>query len=146
LDKKGKKIRVHLQTVIEDGEEKESHSLEGKGELYSRGSMTVIKFLENSEDEGEVSHLISIYPKRVNVNRKGQVQINQQFILNKQTENKIELPQGNIVMDIFTQRINHKDINNNDEGKLRLHYEVLLNGQIKRNHRLTLSYYKEDVE
>lgn len=144
MSEKKERVIVYLHSTIEDEEERESHKITAKGELFQRKGMDVLRFSEESEEEGRVDHLITIYPNRVNVNRKGALQTNQQFILHKTTENKIELPQGNIHLEISTKELSHQWKSADQKGELILHYEALLNGEIKRNHQLTVSYYKED--
>lgn len=146
MSKLWEKVKVHLQTLIEDEGQREVHQIRGEGEILTRDSITALRFTEKTEDEGEVQHFFTLSPERVNIKRTGQLESTQQFQLHKRTENKIELPQGNILIDIFTEKIDHENDPETRTGKLSIVYQAVLNGQIKRKHELTLHYTKEDVE
>lgn len=146
MNKQRKPIKVHLQTVIIDQGQREVYTIEGEGELISRDSITALSFTEENVEEGEVKHFISIHPNRVNIKRKGQIETNQQFLLHKWTENRVELVSGNILIDIYTEELSYESESAGNRGKLRILYEALLNGQIERKHEITLIYTKEDVE
>lgn len=138
------RVFLRLQTVIQDEEGQERYEIKGEGELLIRNKKTVLTFYEQFEEERSIRHLIAISPDRVNINRSGDVQTNQQFILHKKTESLIPLPHGNIHMEIKTNEIDYTPIAKNREGKLSIQYEAILNEQIKRNHKLTLTFYKEE--
>jgi len=146
LSVKKERVAIHLQTMIDDGAEKEYHSIEEMGTFLRRGEIDVLTFYERTKEEGEVRHLISIYPDKVNINRTGEVRINQQFLLRQKTESKLQLPQGNIHMEIVTKKIDYQPMERHKKGILIINYEATLNGQMKRNHTLELTYNKEEMK
>lgn len=146
LTKSGKKIIINLQSIIDDGGEKERHSIEQVGYFHNRNELDVITFIEETNDGETIHHLLSIYPNKVNIKRSGAIQMNQVFEINEATEGMMRLPHGNILMETYTQVIDYKSILTHKRGELHIVYEIKMNGQPARNHQLQLIYNKEDAK
>lgn len=140
-----KNVIIELRSVIDDAGEKELHIVKQSGNYYKRNDIAVITYKEDVEDNGVINNLITITPEKVNINRSGIFSINQQFLLNKKTECLYQHPHGNIHMSIKTKSITHQLLSDNEKGQLVITYKAILNGQIERNHHLTLTYYEEDI-
>lgn len=137
-----KNVTIELRSVIDDAGEKELYIVKQQGHYYKRNNMEVLTYKEEVEDEGDINNLITITPDKVNINRSGVFSMNQQFLLQQKSECLYQHPHGNIHMSINTKSITHESINNHETGRLIITYEATLNGQVKRDHHLTLTYYE----
>lgn len=141
---KRKDVIIELRSVIDDAGEKELHIVKQSGRYYKRDGIEVLTYTEEVEDDGKINNLITMTEDKVNINRSGVFTVNQQFLLNKKSESLYQHPHGNIHMSIKTSSITHRSILENEKGQLIVKYEAILNGQIKRDHYLTLTYYEEE--
>lgn len=137
LDKKD--IYIELRTVIDDGGEKELSIVKQQGKYYKKNKLEVITYTDQT-DIGEIKNLITIQANKVNLNRSGNVRMNQQFILGKKTECLYKHPYGTFHIEINTSTIMHKALQEKDEGKVIIEYDAKINGQQAREHHLTLTY------
>jgi uncharacterized beta-barrel protein YwiB (DUF1934 family) len=138
-------VRIHLQTVIEDNGQKETNSSKQNGMFYRKDKMDVITFEETTEDNQLIKSFITIHPEKVNIKRSGIISMNQQFRMEKVTENVYTHPHGNIHMETYTNSLFYQAMDSQQEGQLIINYTVKLNGQEERKHKLTLTINKEDV-
>lgn len=143
---KKKRVNIELRSVIDDAGEKELHVVKQRGYYYKRDNIEVLTYTEDVEDNGEINNLITITPEKVNINRSGVFSVNQQFLLKRKTECLYQHPHGNIHMSINTKSISHQSINDHEKGELVITYEAILNGQISRDHYITLTYCQEEKE
>lgn len=140
----GENVTIHLQMVIEDNGQKETSTSTYSGNYYRNNNMDVISYEEKTEDNHRIKSLITIQPEKVNIKRSGDISMNQQFRSKKVTENVYTHPYGNIHMETFTKSIFYQELDDKQDGKLKLEYQVKLNGQQERYHTLTLELKKED--
>lgn len=138
-------VRIHLQTVIEDNGQQETNSSKQIGKFYRKGKMDVITFEEKTEDNHLIKSFITIHPEKVNIKRSGIISMNQQFRMEKVTENVYTHPHGNIHMETYTNSLFYQAMDSQQEGQLIIDYTVKLNGQQERKHKLTLTINKEDA-
>ncbi|WP_042143944.1 DUF1934 domain-containing protein [Paucisalibacillus sp. EB02] len=141
-----KQVLIHLQTVIEDNGQKETNTSKQIGKFYRKNNMDVITFEEKTEDNYSIKSFITIHPEKVNIKRSGAVSMNQQFRMEKVTENVYTHPHGNLHMETYTNSINYQALDSQHEGQLNIEYTVKLNGQDERKHKLTLTLKKEEAE
>lgn len=141
-----KNIIIELRSVIDDAGEKELYIVKQKGQYLKKGNLEVLTYTEDVEGDGKIDNLITITSGKVNINRSGTFAMNQQFLLGKKTECLYQHPHGNIHMSIQTESITYTPILDGQQGELVVVYEAVLNGQVKRDHHLTLTYYEEDHE
>lgn len=138
-----KKIRISLQTTIENDGDKEVMKATFNGSYLHKGNVEIITYIEHTEGLGEIHNRITIHPNKVNVKRSGMVRMNQQFILEKQTESLYRHPYGNIVMEITTKQITHSTLRDHRAGKVKIVYDVTMNGEMKNHHHLVYTYMEE---
>lgn len=141
---KEKSVIIELRSVIDDQGEKELHIVRQKGRYFKKDKIEILTYIEEVEDDGEINNFITMTQDKVNINRSGVFTMNQQFFLNRKTECLYQHPHGNIHMSIKTNSITHESIIEHEKGQLIIEYEAILNGQIKRDHHLTLTYYEEE--
>src|SRR5690625_4248644 len=135
---------IELRSVIDDSGEKELHIVKQLGHYFQKGRIEVLTYVEEVEGSGDINNFITITPDKVNINRSGAFTVNRQFLLHKKTECLYQHPHGNIHMTIKTRSITHRSILESEKGQLVITYEAILNGQVKRDHHLTLTYYEEE--
>lgn len=141
---KRKSVIIELRSMIDDEGEKELHIVKQKGYYYKRKGIEVLTYQEDVEDNGVINNLITIADGKVNINRSGAFSVNQQFLLKRKSECLYQHPHGNIHMSISTQSITYDPLEKGKVGQLTIIYEAVLNGQIRRNHQLTLTFFEED--
>src|SRR5690625_5198302 len=105
-----KKIRISLQTIIENNGDKEVLNNAYRGNYIHRGNVEVITYTEHVEGLGETNNRITIHPNKINIKRSGQIKMNQQFIMNKRTETLYRHPFGNMMMEIITKKMMHRPL------------------------------------
>lgn len=139
----GTNVKVSLQTIIDDNGQMEHHTTTQQGEFTRKGQLDVLVFDEEI-DKGlpPVRNLMTIQRDKVNVKRTGSVQMNQQFILGKSTENVYTHPHGSLHMQTYTRRIDYH-LHSAGDGELTIEYTVKLNGQEERGHQLKLQFKEE---
>jgi uncharacterized beta-barrel protein YwiB (DUF1934 family) len=135
---------IHLHTVIEDNGLKETNTGKHIGKYYQKNNRHVIIFEEKTEEHYTIKSFVTIQPEKVNIKRSGAVSMNQQFHIQKRTENVYTHPHGNLHMETFTKSIDFQAPEGQSEGYLKMEYTVKLNGQNERNHTLTLKLLKEE--
>ncbi|MGM8211444.1 DUF1934 domain-containing protein [Virgibacillus sp. W0430] len=140
-----KKVKVNLHSIINDeGNEEHNHVL-ATGTFHKTGTISVLTFDENSEENGTIKNLITIHANKVNIKRTGVITMNQQFRLHKKTESQLQHPYGKMGMETFTHTLVYKPIDETSEGELFISYQVKLNGQAKRDHQLKLIFTEEET-
>ncbi|WP_164667545.1 DUF1934 domain-containing protein [Virgibacillus doumboii] len=141
-----KKVSVELQTIIDDGSQKEYNTVNETGELYQKNNIDVLTYEENVEEGNAIKNLITIYPDKVSIKRTGMVSMHQKFRVDRPTENVFQHPHGNIHMETFTNTIHYQELTGEHDGLLAIDYTVRLNGQDERKHQLQLSIKEEDLQ
>ncbi|GLO67700.1 DUF1934 domain-containing protein [Oceanobacillus kimchii] len=136
-----KEVTIELKTTIHDIEtgDKETQKQSFSGELIAQGKFDVLKFTEVLEDGQKIQNMITIQPERVAIRRSGAIKMNQQFQENSRTENIYQHMHGSMRMETFTNRISFEK-EKDDKGNLQMDYNMKLNGQLEREHRLVLTF------
>lgn len=143
MKEKGQQVNIKLQTTINDLGEKETNTSEQAGQFFHKNNMDVLLYEEVGEDGERIKNFITIYPDKVNIKRSGFISMNQRFDVNRKTETHYQHPHGQLHMETFTQSIDYHSLQANNEGKLIIDYTVILNGTMKREHLLELTYKEE---
>ena len=141
-----KQVFIQLKTVINDTGEIEKNEVKFSGVFSQKGSLDVLTYKENLEDQGEVSTLITIQPDKVSIKRTGIVSMHQQFRIGRVTENVYQHPHGNIHMETLTDKASYTPLEKGESGNLQLGYTTKLNGQNERKHTLDLAFTEEDAQ
>nr|WP_205138071.1 DUF1934 domain-containing protein [Virgibacillus halotolerans] len=140
-----KKVFIELHTIIDDDGQMEYNTIKSTGIYYQKGNIDVLRFEETSEDNAPVKNFITIQPDKVNIKRNGHIVMNQQFRMRQTTENVFRHPYGTMHMETTTNKITYQPLTEQDNGSLVMSYNVKINGQEERQHKLTLTYNEEDV-
>ncbi|RLL42857.1 DUF1934 domain-containing protein [Oceanobacillus piezotolerans] len=139
-----KRISLHLQTIIDDGENKEYNKVQEEGYFFQKGKLHVITYEEITEEKATIKNLITIQKDKVNIKRTGFVTMTQMFKPQQITENVYKHPHGSLHMETYTNQITYQSLAERNEGKLIISYTVKLNGQEERKHELVLVFKEED--
>ena len=140
------KVDIILRTTIADQGETEINELKHTGCFYRNNTFDVLKFDEELEEGVSVRNLITLQKKKATIKRSGAVSMNQKFQENKITENVYHHPHGTMHMETFTESIRYQLLDDADEGRLKIIYQVKLNGQANRKHELTLIFKEESSQ
>ncbi|HEY4600770.1 MAG TPA: DUF1934 domain-containing protein [Cerasibacillus sp.] len=138
----GQTITITLDMVIDDCGQTEQTTLKETGQYFQRKNFDVLMFTEH-HDEQSVQTRMTIHADYVNIKRSGHIEMNQQFRLKKWTENVYQHPYGTIHMETYTKAIIYQRPENAKPGSLILEYDVKLNGQDPRRHRLEVTLHPE---
>lgn len=131
-------VDLELSTVIKDGDSEETNRVTAVGEIISKQGIDMVTYDENLVEEGKVRNVVTIQANKVSVKRDGIVKMNQLFREGKKSENVYQHPHGRIHMETYTYAINYDPFSKESPGKLSIDYQVSLNGQEARMHKLTL--------
>ncbi|QKY70507.1 DUF1934 domain-containing protein [Lentibacillus sp. CBA3610] len=146
MDGNSKQVAVELKTAIDDNGQMEYNTIRQTGRFFQTDTMDVLTYKEKAEDESPIKNMVTIHKDKVTVKRTGLVSMNQQFRDRQTTENVFQHPYGNIHMETFTKAINYQPLSGEQNGFLRIDYNVKLNGADERKHQLTLTIrHKEDA-
>ncbi|API91857.1 hypothetical protein J32TS6_22580 [Virgibacillus pantothenticus] len=138
-------VLIELYTTIDDDGQKESYKSKQTGVLYKKGNIDVLTFEEVAEDASVVKNLVTIQPDKVSLKRSGNLSMNQQFHVNKATENVLKHPYGNLHMETFTTAIVYEPLTPARNGSLQIVYDVKLNGQQVRQQKIDLIMKEVDM-
>lgn len=142
---KRKRVSIELRTVIDDQGEKELSIIKQRGIYFKKGSIEVIKYIDVMDDLGEVNNLITIQAGKVNIKRSGAINMNQQFLLERVTECLYHYPFGRLHLEITTKTMQQRQLMDSGFGQTIIEYDGKLNGELTRQHHLTLTYMEESV-
>ena len=144
MDSFQKRVNIKLRTVIEDNGQKEYNDQIHSGNYFRKKDLDVLIFEEKLDDGSIIKNLMTIQKQKVSINRSGAIIMNQKFKANQLTENIYHHAHGKIHMETFTETIAYKVASDSVEGHLTINYNVQLNGQDKRKHKLELIYKEEE--
>ncbi|MDC3414960.1 DUF1934 domain-containing protein [Aquibacillus sp. 3ASR75-11] len=136
-------VSIDLTTEIRELDHVESITIEESGTLIKKGNINVLTFVEHREEAEDILALITIQPGKVSVKRSGGVEMHQVFKRKQTTENVYRHEYGTLHMETYTDQISYHQLGNQKKGELFVSYQVKLNGEQKRKHRLTLSFKEE---
>lgn len=138
-------VNIHLTTTIHEDGEVESITENHKGIFMYRQSMDVLMYEERIDNGGVIKNIISIQPDKVSIKRSGMISMNQQFEIKQANECMYKHPHGSIHMETFTTDMSYQSLRTHEQGQLAIFYNVSLNGQVNRTHKLALTYTEEDL-
>ncbi|QHE53863.1 DUF1934 domain-containing protein [Pontibacillus sp. HMF3514] len=136
-------VQVRLVTEIQDQEQKDQIVVEEPGDYIQKGNACILRFTETHEEE-QIDNLVTIQEDKVIVRRTGPVRMNQVFRNKQVTENVYHHPYGNFHMETTTHTIQHQDSDESANGSLQIDYDLVMNGEQKQRHLLSLQYKEED--
>lgn len=146
MEQDKQKITITLNMTIDDQGEMEYNKIRQSGYFFTKGKMDVLLYEEEMEDGAKIKNLITIHPHKVTINRTGEINMNQQFLLNQKTETYYQHPHGALHMETYTNARTYRSMQSIKQGQLLLSYHVKLNGIEERKHLLELTYQKEDYK
>lgn len=132
-------IPIQLRTVIEENGDKEMNIIKQIGQYVGAKNREVITFSEDTE-LGEVRNFITLQDGKVTLKRSGQLTMNQKFILGERTESIYRHPYGTLHLEIHTKKMQYDRMEQGRKGKVIIQYDMIINGDQKRRHHLTLIY------
>src|SRR5699024_7961806 len=143
MKEKGQRVKIKLQSIIDDSGEKETNTFQNVGQFFKRNNFDVLLYEEIDEAGKKINNFMTIYHDQVNIKRSGFISMNQRFIVNRKTETYYKHPHGEFHMETYTHSLDYHSLRMNSKGKLTIYYTVTLNGEIKRKHLLKLTYIEE---
>lgn len=138
-----KQITISLRTVIDRQGEKEMSISKQKAIYLRKGTVEIIKYVENKEDIGEVNNYITIQPDRVSIKRSGHIAMNQIFEEGRKSETVYRHPYGTLHLQIETESITYQSLKDAKQGEIIIEYDAIINGIEEQRHHLILTYMEE---
>jgi|SRR5690625_539895 len=134
-------VAVEMRSVIEEQGEKELIVNKHTASYTKRDEIEMIRFTEDKTDFGEINHMITIHPNKVNVNRSGSVKMNQKFVEGALSECLYRHPYGAFRIEYYTKSLTIKRSEQTTE--INIIYDSEMEEGHKRQHHLTLTYTEE---
>lgn len=134
-------VAVEMRSVIEEQGEKELIVDKHTASYTKRDQIEVIRFTDDKTDFGEVNHMITIHPDKVNVSRTGSVRMNQKFVEGALSECLYRHPYGAFRIEYYTKSLTMKRSEQSTE--INIIYDSEMEEGHKRRHHLTLTYTEE---
>jgi len=126
----GLAVNIEMKTTIKDGKRKEIHTMEATGELFQRGKLIVLRFLEPKEESQEqtTTQTVRLSPDGMTVQRKGAITMNQRFVPGVATEGMYHSAFGPMSMITDTTKVDYNWDQGGLEGYIELKYKLELQG------------------
>lgn len=135
-------VAVKINSVQDDGVEKNKISTNIDGQLYKKGTTYYLKYDGVAEGLEGVNTTLKIKDNRVKLIRRGKVETRQEFIPNEKTNFDYHTPYGMMKFSITVQELN---INiGRAQGEVKLAYELQdEEGLVISSNYLHLEYEEE---
>ncbi len=135
-------VAVKINSVQDDGVEKNKISTNIDGQLYKKGTTYYLKYDGVAEGLEGVNTTLKIKDNRVKLIRRGKVETRQEFIPNEKTNFDYQTPYGMMKFSITVQELN---INiGRAQGEVKLAYELQdEEGLVISSNYLHLEYEEE---
>lgn len=138
-------IHLNIKNKQEDNDKKlDTIDYQGEGLLYKKGKNFYIVYNDSSEGLNNVRTTVKINPvkKRVKLIRPEPFRLYQIFEKNKKYKTIYRTPSGSFNLEFRTTDLEIKLADNN--GKIRLRYEIRLGGEFISKNNLLINYKIED--
>ena len=137
-----KQVAVRINSVQDDGSEKNKISTNTTGQLYKKGTTYYLKYEGVAEGLEGVNTTVKIKDNKVKLIRRGKIETRQEFIPEEETNFDYQTPYGMMKFSIIVQEL---DIDiASGQGEVKLDYELLSEeGVVISNNYLHLEYEEE---
>ncbi|EIT87469.1 hypothetical protein A374_00035 [Fictibacillus macauensis ZFHKF-1] len=122
-------VRLMMETVIENGQQRDVHKATAPGIIYRKKDATFLKYTEVIEEAGSVNNVIKITNEGIVILRGGSVSMRQKFLIGQTTEGMYDTPYGQLWMETTTHKMNFRYNQQRNEGDLLLRYNLVLQGE-----------------
>ena len=133
-------VLVSLQAIAtSNGDEPEVLSLMTAGELQKTSNGYTLRY-EETMHEGTTPTLVELTLEKgvINMRRKGEYEVNMVFQKGQRYEGQYHTPFGTLDLALFSTKADFKT--DEQDGEIRLQYQLDINGQFVAVHQLELFY------
>lgn len=121
---KGRPAKIHLETTITQGEEKEKHMFDETGKVVQMGSSYYIRFQETYET-GEIPVTVKLDPTGiVTLTRRGETTTRMRFDKGERFETSYQTAQGTIRMETVTNNLQISYTDDPFSGQVHIDYDL----------------------
>lgn len=131
-----KKVSIQTKQVLKQHNEKEKFEFTTDGTWQQRQS-NFIRYVEQIED-ATVNVTIKVDDDSVKLIRKGDINMNLQFVEGQTTTTFYDISAGRIPLEVKTLRILH--FVSGDGGKLKIHYELYQDNEKMGSYQYEINY------
>ncbi|WP_066176049.1 DUF1934 domain-containing protein [Bacillus marinisedimentorum] len=134
-------VTVRLVTEITEQQRKdEKITMESDGYLHEKAGGIYLTYEETMEGTGSVKTIVKMKNEEVTILRSGAVSMRQQFRQGEETAGHYNSPYGPMEMMTKTHHIESNWHEQPAEGKLKLYYQLSMQGERIGIHRLTITF------
>lgn len=133
-------IKLENKQKISDDNELQQINNDYQGQFYIKNEKLYLSFEDHSEGIDGSHTIIKIDPERERVLllRQEPAEMKQDFICGKKLQGYFKTVYGEIKMAVKTKRLEMKLSQN--EGQIRINYQVFLGGELNGEHHLKINY------
>ncbi|WP_409303276.1 DUF1934 domain-containing protein [Peribacillus sp. SCS-155] len=137
------KVKVTLQTTIQNGKEKESYELVTSGTVLIKKNDIYLQYTEETE-AGKTNTTIKYKNAEALLMRGGAVKMRQLFRPGGITRGHYESLYGTLPMVTKTKSIHHVFFDEQNEGEFTFHYELIMQEESLGHYIMVIKYKEEE--
>ena len=138
-----KQVKIHLQTTVTNGSDKETYELLTFGTLQKKGQSLYLKYEEVQEDLQTTNAIVKWSEEEVFIMRSGHVNMRQKFIKDVMTQSMFESPLGALQM-LTTAKSMHLRVGPSQaDGEMKLIYDLAIQGSDVGEYEMKITFKEE---
>lgn len=138
-----KQVKIHLQTTVTNGSDKETYELLTFGTLQKKGKSLYLKYEEVQEDLQTTNAIVKWSEEEVFIMRSGHVNMRQKFIKDVMTQSMFESPLGALQM-LTTAKSMHLRVDpSRADGEMKLIYDLTIQGSDVGEYEMKITFKEE---
>lgn len=133
-----KKVKVTVETIINNGSADDRYELVVYGNAAERNGSQFIRYTEITE-QGELKVLVKYDGEKIEATRKGYMHIKQVFELGKTTYCVMKTPLGDLDVLTKTNNINFVGSDDHITKELSVEYDLFVNDELVGSYKLKIN-------
>lgn len=139
-----KPVKIHLQTTVSNGNEKETYELLTFGTLQKKNNTLYLRYDEVQEDLQKTKTVVKWSDEEVFIMRSGHVKMRQRFIKNVMTTSTFESPIATLQMLTTAKSMKNSWDSEKSEGTMVLIYDLNMQGNDVGEYEMKITYKEEE--
>ena len=138
-----KQVKIHLQTTVTNGSDKETYELLTFGTLQKKGQSLYLKYEEVQEDLQTTNAIVKWSEEEVFIMRSGHVNMRQKFIKDVMTQSMFESPLGALQMLTTAKSMHLSTDPSRADGEMKLIYDLAIQGSDVGEYEMKITFTEE---
>ncbi|MBU8787607.1 DUF1934 family protein [Bacillus glycinifermentans] len=130
-------VKIHVKSVIQEGSDLETIEFRTTGFYYMKKDKLYLTYHEEHE-AGKVKTIVKASENEVLVMRSGAIEMKQRFLKGSRTVTHYKMPFGQLELGVDTKDISVQPQKEN--GDINIVYDMLVSGDQKHLHKMSISY------